>query len=879
MAYKTMWEIEVRHDGLGKYRHIRGSDKNVVEQKALFQKLQWDEMWQRKLKAERRIQEQHRTADQKAKERERAAKQKAIERECSKHEKIQAAEQKAEERERAAMQKANERERSKLEKVLAAEQKAEERECLLQEKNRLRELTISEKARQKEETQLYNDSRKQKGIDRDTEAKAALEESMNILNHTFKSNYLIDWDKLKDRTKFSELPPKLILPSPPVDKPIPIEPTLVSEKLELKLPAPPKDKPIPTEPTPELIPAKSELQFPSPPDDKPSPIEPTPELVPVKPSPAIRPIPPERSNAKYQFVVGFLDKFFISLEKQKMAKAEKLFQNDLAEYFAQCKRLDELDTDEHLKWEENKRNVEKRNAAIYQDWENSVERTKSENSNCKLQWEEKCALKLKKWEERKRSVEKRNAALHQDWVIAVEKIKAENIERRLQWEKECADEPIKLENRKKRVEKKNAVLRQDWERTVEKTKAENIERRLQWEQKCEQIRIKHDDAMKKWKQRKEKFCKHQKETNDVIDQNWKSYMSKEQGAVTDYCASVLSNSIYPDYFPKKWDVDYKTDIHTLVIEYALPAPEALPTLKEVQYVQSKDDFKEVHLSEKEREALYDNLLYQVALRTIHEQFEADTADALDAVTFNGIVTAIDKTTGHNVTSCVLSVLARKEPFMKINLSDVDPKACFKSLKGVAASRLVGLSPIPPIMMIDKNDRRFVAGYGVADYINKGTNLATMDWADFEHLIRELFEQEFAVGGGEVKVTQASRDGGVDAVAFDPDPIRGGKIVIQAKRYANTVGVSAVRDLYGTVMNEGAIKGLLVTTADYGPDAYEFAKGKPLSLLNGSNLLHLLERHGHQAHINLTEAKLENKQMLMAGITRKRNLPLEQSDGE
>jgi len=130
----------------------------------------------------------------------------------------------------------------------------------------------------------------------------------------------------------------------------------------------------------------------------------------------------------------------------------------------------------------------------------------------------------------------------------------------------------------------------------------------------------------------------------------------------------------------------------------------------------------------------------------------------------------------------------------------------------------------------------------------------MDWEDFEHLIRELFGQEFSNNGGEVKVTQASRDGGVDVVAFDPDPIRGGKIVIQAKRYTNTVGVSAVRDLYGTVMNEGATKGILVTTSDFGPDAYQFAKGKPLTLLNGGNLLHLLEKHGHRARINLNEAK-------------------------
>ncbi len=114
-------------------------------------------------------------------------------------------------------------------------------------------------------------------------------------------------------------------------------------------------------------------------------------------------------------------------------------------------------------------------------------------------------------------------------------------------------------------------------------------------------------------------------------------------------------------------------------------------------------------------------------------------------------------------------------------------------------------------------------------------------------------------GGEVKITQASRDGGVDAIAFDPDPIRGGKIIIQAKRYTNVVGVSAVRDLYGTVMNEGATKGILVTTSNYGNDAYEFAKGKPLTLMNGANLLFLLEKHGHKARIDLKEAKELNNQ--------------------
>jgi restriction system protein len=86
------------------------------------------------------------------------------------------------------------------------------------------------------------------------------------------------------------------------------------------------------------------------------------------------------------------------------------------------------------------------------------------------------------------------------------------------------------------------------------------------------------------------------------------------------------------------------------------------------------------------------------------------------------------------------------------------------------------------------------------------------------------------------------DGGVDCIAYDTRPIFGGKVVIQAKRYKNTVGVSAVRDLFGTLQNEGASKGILVTTSGYGKASFDFAQNKPIELIDGGNLLYLLEEH-------------------------------------
>jgi restriction system protein len=376
----------------------------------------------------------------------------------------------------------------------------------------------------------------------------------------------------------------------------------------------------------------------------------------------------------------------------------------------------------------------------------------------------------------------------------------------------------------------------------------------EWTQAKERVEAQYAMELSKWEREQEAFVQKRTEFNATIAAKRDRYLSGDPDVCVDYFDMVLSRSDYPDYFPQTFELDLNPATKTLVVDYQLPSLTLLPKVKDVKYNQSRDEFTETQISATQLNKLYDDVLYQVALRTIHEIFEADQIEAVELVVFNGYVDATDPSTGQQKTACILSVQASKQEFEAINLAKVDPRACFKSLKGVGSAKLYSLTPIAPLLIIDREDKRFVESYAVAGDLDDTVNLAAMDWEDFEHLVREVFEKEFASSGGEVRVTQASRDGGIDAVAFDPDPIRGGKIVIQAKRYTNTVSVSAVRDLYGSVMNEGATKGILVTTADYGPDAYEFARGKPLTLLTGSNLLHLLEKHGHRAKIDLREAK-------------------------
>lgn len=219
-----------------------------------------------------------------------------------------------------------------------------------------------------------------------------------------------------------------------------------------------------------------------------------------------------------------------------------------------------------------------------------------------------------------------------------------------------------------------------------------------------------------------------------------------------------------------FEVFYKSLNNLVLIEYQLPSMDDFPRVKEVKYIASKFMYKESFLSDSELKKLYDDVLYQIALRTLYEVFKSDSIGAVQQCVFNGWVKSIDKATGYEISPCIMSIQANKEIFLNLNLSNVDAKVCFRKLKGISASKLYTLSAIAPVMQFDRNDKRFVDARDIFDNLQEGDNLAMMDWEEFEHLIREVFEKEFTAAGGEVRVTQASRDGGVDAIAFDPDPI-------------------------------------------------------------------------------------------------------------
>lgn len=330
-----------------------------------------------------------------------------------------------------------------------------------------------------------------------------------------------------------------------------------------------------------------------------------------------------------------------------------------------------------------------------------------------------------------------------------------------------------------------------------------------------------------------------------IDAFRAEYEAAEPDAVISYFDLVLSASTYPDGFPQAYRLAYVPESRQLVIEYELPSVDVVPTVKSYKYVKSGDTVNQTARPASVVKSAYAEVLAQVTLRTLHEVFEADRGRHVDTVVFNGVVDTVDRATGQRVKPCLVTVRTTRDVFSALDLARVEPFACLRHLGAGVSKQPEELAPIRPVLEFDMVDPRFVEESDVLGTLDQRPNLMELTPQEFESLIQNLF----TAMGLEAKQTQPSRDGGVDCVAVDARPIFGGKVVIQAKRYRHTVGVSAVRDLFGTLQNEGASKGILVTTSGYGQASFEFAQNKPIELIDGANLLYLLAEHaGIQAKI-------------------------------
>jgi hypothetical protein len=87
-----------------------------------------------------------------------------------------------------------------------------------------------------------------------------------------------------------------------------------------------------------------------------------------------------------------------------------------------------------------------------------------------------------------------------------------------------------------------------------------------------------------------------------------------------------------------------------VVEYELPAYEVVPAA----------------------------LVSQVAVRTIHELYEADTPGYLESIVFNGFVETVNAATGKVERPYLVTLRAFRQRFLDRDFSRLDAKACLNT---------------------------------------------------------------------------------------------------------------------------------------------------------------------------------------------------------
>ncbi len=335
--------------------------------------------------------------------------------------------------------------------------------------------------------------------------------------------------------------------------------------------------------------------------------------------------------------------------------------------------------------------------------------------------------------------------------------------------------------------------------------------------------------------------------NAQVEQLAIGFREHDRFAVSEYVQLVLDRSPYPKGFPAERHAGYVPESGLLAVEWFLPTYDIIPREKNFRHVKTRKTVEPAARPPADAERLYNNVIAQIAVRTVREVFTVTPEDMVSTIVFNGHVDTVDPATGRRIRPPLISMRATREKFDELVLTEprFDPVASIKRHFFAAISlHPEELKPVEPVMPFSRADPRVIEAIDVISTLDQRPNLLDLSPKEFESFVQNLFTKM----GYETDQFRSSGDGGIDCMAYKRDPVAPMKIAVQAKLYTKTVSPTHVRDLYGTMQHEGATLGIMITTSGYGPGSEEFANGKPLHLIDGTGLLSICQEHGIPARI-------------------------------
>lgn len=219
----------------------------------------------------------------------------------------------------------------------------------------------------------------------------------------------------------------------------------------------------------------------------------------------------------------------------------------------------------------------------------------------------------------------------------------------------------------------------------------------------EKAEIAYESAKKEFDIKKAEYEKDALEYNGQIDAFRKDFEAGDSDAIIEYATKVLDDSEYVPEFVKDFSIEYDKESTAMLIEYIFPGIEDIPNIKEVKFVKSSKEIKEVAFKKAELSDFYDGIVCQLSLRIIHEIFESIYTDSVKTVILNGIVSTADKATGEGKDVCIISVMANKDAFEAIKLDKVEPVDCLRGLNARMSTPFIKLTEVEKYSDLNQGD--------------------------------------------------------------------------------------------------------------------------------------------------------------------------------
>jgi restriction system protein len=183
------------------------------------------------------------------------------------------------------------------------------------------------------------------------------------------------------------------------------------------------------------------------------------------------------------------------------------------------------------------------------------------------------------------------------------------------------------------------------------------------------------------------------ESNRQLDQLIANLGYEVEDAIQEYVSIVLGNSIYPDAFPVEHDFEFDSAHRELTLKVSVPPPADIPSTKAYKYVKSSGEITETALSQKDQKDRYSGAVAAVALRTLHEIFEADRVGRIQTIALTVVSEALDVATGQMIETPFIAVATDRPTFEAIDLSNVVPNATLQHLNALVSKNPYGLDGI------------------------------------------------------------------------------------------------------------------------------------------------------------------------------------------